>query len=121
MSKISDVEGAKSGLSGLFGKKETDLPRVEEMNLTPEELIETFEDVGTRDQLRRDLSRRQYQTSGRPRKGEGPREVGYTRRTYLVKADKAERLSELSVRETKFLKELLDEALDLLFEKYNVK
>lgn len=120
MSRIKDEQNAKGGLSALFGTTEHagELQPLEDRPLASKEEIEGTLEERTREALRQALERRQYLKAGRPPKGCGAKQPGYTRMTFIVSPEKQERLREIALREGLFLRELLEEGIDMIIAKY---
>lgn len=121
MSRIKDEQNAKGGLNALFGSTEAagQLQPLENRPLaSKEEIVEALGE-DTREALRQALERRQYLKAGRPPKGSGPKQPGYTRMTFIVSPEKQERLREIALREGLFLRELLEEGIDMIIAKYD--
>jgi len=130
MSQIKDDNNAKIGLTGLFAGR-TSTPGtttgiVEEKGkifkdvkegLTKEELLETMTDE-TKTALQKEVQRRQYLKAGRPPKGKEKTEKDYVRMTFLISPEKQIRLREIALQRGLFIKEVLDEGIDLVLEKY---
>lgn len=135
MSKTLDSNSAiaRKGLSNLIGGKtlppqpkqeiEKDSRETEEDPISSgsEEILDSFEDKETIEELKRRRDRRQYKTAGRPRKYDKrtPKEKNYIRRTYMVNEKKTEVLEEIALKETLFLKEIIERAMDLVIDEYN--
>lgn len=130
MSKIKDENIAKVGLSGLFGTgkpqptrptPEEGLTSTKEIDLSPEELLDTLKDDETKQALLNEVKRRQYLKAGRPFKGED-RETGkYVRMTFLISPEKQERLREIALQEGLFIKEVLERGIDMVIAEYDNK
>ena len=123
MSKIINEQTAKGGLNSLFGTTPTPAQQeperaasLERKTLNKQEVTETLDDE-TRELLRAQLERRMRLKGGRPPKGRG-KEKDYTRMTFIVSKEKQERLRQISERECLFLREILDEAIDLVLAKH---
>ena len=126
MSKIKDVNTAKEGLSGLFGRpvqtpdQTPGLPKIEDREVSREEIIETLSPE-TKEALQREVQRRQYLKAGRPPKGSTEKTGDYVRMTFLISPEKQTRLREIALREGKFIKEILDRGIDLVISEYEEK
>jgi hypothetical protein len=120
MSRIKDEKNAKGGLNALFGSTEAagQLQPLEDRPLASKEEIEETLGEDTRGALRQALERRQYLKAGRPPKGSSPKQPGYTRMTFIVSPEKQESLREIALREGLFLRELLEEGIDMIIAKY---
>lgn len=123
MSKIINEQTAKGGLNSLFGTTPTPAQQeperaasLERKTLNKQEVTETLDDE-TRELLRAQLERRMRLKGGRPPKGR-EKECDYTRMTFIVSKEKQERLRQISERECLFLREILDEAIDLVLAKH---
>lgn len=121
MSKIKDVSVAKLGISGMFKKEETpDTTPVIQEGLSKEELIETLSDE-TKEELKREIQRRQYLKAGRPPKGSTPKSGDYVRMTFLITPEKQEKLREIALKEGLFIKEVLERGIDMIIAEYENK
>lgn len=121
MSKIKNVSVAKLGISGMFKKEDTpDTTPVIEENLTKEELIETLSEE-TREELKKEIQRRQYLKAGRPPKGSSPKGGDYVRMTFLITPEKQEKLREIALKEGLFIKEVLERGIDMIIAEYESK
>lgn len=118
MSKIKDVSVVKMGISGMFKKEETpETSPVIQDNLTKEELIETLSDE-TKEELKKEIQRRQYLKAGRPPKGSSPKNGDYVRMTFLISPEKQEKLREIALQEGLFIKEVLERGIDMIIAEY---
>ena len=102
MSQIKDDKSAKVGLSGLFGTRtnpETTTAPKTTPETTREEILQTLSPE-TREELQKEVQRRQYLKAGRPPKSEGRKKADYTRMTFIVSPEKQTRLREIALRET---------------------
>ena len=128
MSKIKNVQTAKIGLSGLLGSTSPTqtatapdtggLSPLEDTPLLTKEEVESTLGEETRQALQREIQRRQYLKAGRPPKGSSPKSPEYVRMTFIISAEKQERLREIALRKGLFLKEVLDRGIDLVLEEY---
>ena len=91
---------------------------LEEKQLSTKEEIEETLDKETREALQEERDRRQYLKAGRPPKGSSPKSPEYVRMTFIISAEKQERLREIALRKGLFLKEVLDRGIDLVLEEY---
>lgn len=123
MSQIKDDKSAKVGLSGLFGTRtnpETTTAPKTTPETTREEILQTLSPE-TREELKKEVQRRQYLKAGRPPKSEGRKKADYTRMTFIVSPEKQTRLREIALREGLFIKEILERGIDLVIEEYERK
>lgn len=88
-----------------------------------EQLINTFEDEATRQELEQRLRQKRLVGRGRPRKNDiqGRRSDGYGRTSLIVNQSKYRKLQELALRETLTTKEVVEFAFDLLIQRYEAK
>lgn len=120
MSKIKDVQTAKVGLSGLFGKTSpSPEAEIEETTLSsPEEVEETLGEE-TLEALRKEKKRRQYLSSGRPpgsTKGTPHKDPDSVPMTFRISPDKQERLREYALRKGLLIREVIERGIDLVLE-----
>lgn len=120
MSKIKDVQTAKVGLSGLFGKPSpTPEIEIEETALSsPEEVEETLGEE-TLEALRKEKKRRQYLSSGRPPgsiKGTPHKDPESVPMTFRISPEKQERLREYALRKGLLIREVIERGIDLVLE-----
>ena len=123
MSKIKDDKSAKVGLSGLFGTRNNpETAPVPKTNpeTAREEILQSLSPE-TREELQREVQRRQYLKAGRPPKSEGRKAPDYTRMTFIISPEKQTRLREIALREGLFIKEMLDRGIDLVIKEYERK
>ena len=123
MSKIKDDKSAKVGLSGLPRTRhnpETAPAPKTNPETAREEILQSLSPE-TREELQREVQRRQYLKAGRPPKSEGRKTPDYTRMTFIISPEKQTRLREIALREGLFIKEILDRGIDLVIEEYERK
>ena len=109
MSKIKDVSVAKLGISGMFKKEETP-------DTTP-----VIQEGLSKEELKREIQRRQYLKAGRPPKGSTPKSGDYVRMTFLITPEKQEKLREIALKEGLFIKEVLERGIDMIIAEYENK
>lgn len=117
MTQIKDSSIAKKSLLDVLGTDPIPVKTEDKAS----QLSSTIGDPELRKQLQEQRERRQYMGCGRPKSGTAPKEREYIRRTYLVNREKADKLEEIALKETLFLKEILDHAIDLVLEEYEAK
>ena len=125
MSKIKDVQTAKVGLSGLFGGGSTQtggLSPLEDKPLSTKEEVESTLEEETLGALREEVRRRQYLKGGRPpgtKKGTERKNPDTIPMTFRITPEKQDKLREIALRRGLFIREILEEAIDLLISEYD--
>jgi hypothetical protein len=120
MTKIKDVATAKVGLSGMFGTASTPegLSPLEDRPLTTKEEVEGTLTDETKEALLESVKRRQYLKSGRPPGSKGRKAPETIPMTFRITPEKQDRLREVALKRGLFISEVLDQAIDLVLEKY---
>lgn len=110
-------EKLKGGLNALLGGAPEEKPQQKQKR--QEELMETVKD----EELRQLLDERRKRDLGRPRKDTKhlSRTEGYERMTTIVNTEKMEKLKAIALKETKTIKEVMEEVMDLAIETYEAK
>ena len=125
MSKIKDVQTAKIGLSGMFGKPSQtgNIAPIEETPLSSKEEIEETLGEETLEALRKEAHRRQHLKSGRPPGSK--KDPDYTPKTpetipmtFRITPEKQQRLREIATQRGLLIKEVLDRGIDLVIAEY---
>ena len=111
-------EKLKGGLNALLGGNRQEAPEQEHQEQR-EDVMDTVKD----EELRRLLDERRKEALGRPRKDTKhlSRTEGYERMTTIVNTEKMEKLKAIALKETKTIKEVMEEVMDLAIEAYEKK
>ena len=112
-------EKLKGGLNALLGEGTRQEAPEQEQHEQREDLMETVKD----EELRELLEKKRKKDLGRPRKDTKhlSRTEGYERMTTIVNTEKMEKLKAIALKETKTIKEVMEEVMDLAIEAYEKK
>lgn len=112
-------EKLKGGLNALLGEGTRQEAPEREQQEQREDVMDTVKD----EELRRLLDERRKEALGRPRKDTKhlSRTKGYERMTTIVNTEKMEKLKAIALKETKTIKEVMEEVMDLAIEAYEKK
>lgn len=107
-------------------KEKVSTPPTTNEEITPQDLRELFlsiEDDALREQLKRRLYLKRLEGAGRPCKSDlhGRKGDGYGRTTLIINLAKWEKIKEISLRETMLLKDIMEQAMDIVIERYEAK
>lgn len=100
-----------------------------DMNIEPatlqdeSDLINSIEDEELKEELERRLAQKRLVGRGRPRKNDqlGKRTDGYDRTSLIINKAKWAKIKEIAFIETLTMKEIVELALDLVIERYELK
>lgn len=112
-------EKLKGGLSALLGENSAPSEEKPAGGQPQQQLIDGVQD----EELRALLEEKRKKHLGRPKKDTKhlSRTEGYERMTTIVNTEKMEKLKAIALRETKTIKEVMEEVMDLAIEAYERK